>query len=102
VEEGALYVLLKRIKGAREENFGPAVTGAFSRLGVMVRGMGGGATMRRNRGGGGAARWGPGIVPGGGVKRFKPFLNSNSSKMFKKFQTLTIPKMISLSSKNLR
>jgi hypothetical protein len=31
----------------------------------------------------GAARWSPDTVLGGGVKRFKPFLNSNGSKMFK-------------------
>jgi hypothetical protein len=31
VEEGALGVLLVRKKGARGENFGPVVTGAFQR-----------------------------------------------------------------------
>jgi hypothetical protein len=45
---------------------------------------------------------GPGTVPDGGVKRFKPFPNSNGSKMFKFFQILTDPKMISPSSKNLK
>jgi hypothetical protein len=33
----------------------------------------------------GAARWGPSTFPGGGVKWFEPFPNSNGSKMFKFF-----------------
>jgi hypothetical protein len=30
----------------------------------------------------GTARWGPDTVPGGGIKWFKPFPNSNGSKIF--------------------
>jgi hypothetical protein len=42
------------------------------------------------------------VAGGAGKKRFKPFQNSYSSKMFKIFQTLIDPKLTFLSSKNLK
>jgi hypothetical protein len=56
-----------------------------------------------DRGEVGADQWVPATVSGGaGWKQFKPFSNSNGSKIFQFFQILTDPKGTFLSSKKLK
>jgi hypothetical protein len=106
-EEGALDVLLARKRGVREEIVGwwrsvpfngggggmgaaphdrswggdPVQHGGGSRPArarPWRQWAGGACTCGRHQNrGGGPAKWGPVTVPGGKVKRFKPFPNSN-------------------------